>query len=117
MAEYGEDDGMKEEPNMTTGYYVRADSTLWDANFTAGAMALESVGDYSKTPVISTSGVHIIYYNSDVMPGAVSLDDVYDALYAEKLSANQNEYMLAKIEELTNAVNPVYYADKWTFQQ
>ena len=117
MAEYGEDPGMQSDPNMTTGYYVRADSTQWDNNFTAGAMALEKVGDYSQTPVISSSGVHIIYYNSDVTPGAVPIEDVYDALYAEKLNANQNEYLLAQVEALTAAVNPVYYADKWTFQQ
>ena len=48
-------------------------------------MALENVGDYSATPVISTSGVHIIYYYEDVPAGAVPLDEVRDALYDQTL--------------------------------
>jgi len=85
MAEYGEDPGMQNEPTKTAGYYVSAASVNWEQNFTNGAMALEKVGDYSAEPVLSGSGVHIIYYASDVTPGAVPLDEVRDALYADAL--------------------------------
>ena len=78
IAEYGEDPGMQNEPTATRGYYVCADSENWDKNFTAGAMALQNVGDVSETPVISTSGVHIIRYESDVTPGAVPLENIRD---------------------------------------
>lgn len=116
MAEYGEDPGMKSEPNMTNGYYVCADSTRWDANFTAGAMALANVGDYSDAPVISTSGVHIIYYNSDVPAGAVSLEEVHDALYDETLESMKSEHYQSELTAWVEALNPVYHLDVWTFE-
>lgn len=116
MAEYGEDPGMKSEPNKTTGYYVRSDSRIWDSKFTEGAMALENVGDYSKEPIISSSGVHIIYYASDVTSGAVPFESVHDALYAEKEESLRTEHMADELAKWVEAVNPVYHLDKWTFQ-
>ena len=116
MALYGEDPGMQSEPSMTTGYYVCADSTTWDANFTAGAMALENVGDFSAEPVISTSGVHIIYYNSDVTPGAVALEDVRDALYEQELEAKRTEHYQSELTSWVEALNPVYHLDAWVVE-
>lgn len=115
MAEYGEDPGMQSEPTMTSGYYVCADSTRWDENFTAGAMALEKVGDYSEEPVISASGVHIIYYNSNVKPGAVSLEAVRDALYDQTLENLKSEHYESELEAWVAALNPVYHLDAWEF--
>lgn len=115
MAEYGEDPGMQSEPSMTSGYYVSADSTQWDANFTAGAMLLSQVGDYSAEPVISTSGVHIIYYNSDVTPGAVPLEDVRDALYDQTLENMKSEHYQSELTSWVDALNPVYHLDAWEF--
>ncbi|MDY3025292.1 MAG: peptidylprolyl isomerase [Candidatus Faecivicinus sp.] len=116
MADFGEDPGMQSEPNMTTGYYVRADSTIWDKNFTAGAMTLEKVGDYSAEPVISSSGVHIIYYASDVTPGAVPLAEVHDALKSEKQEELRTAHLSEELAKWVEAANPVYHADKWTFE-
>ena len=115
MAEYGEDPGMQSEPSMTSGYYVSADSTQWDANFTAGAMLLKQVGDYSAEPVISTSGVHIIYYNSDVTPGAVPLEKVRDALYEQTLENMKSEHYQTELAGWVDALNPVYHLDAWEF--
>ena len=115
MAEYGEDPGMQSEPSMTSGYYVSADSTQWDANFTAGAMLLEKVGDYSAEPVISTSGVHIIYYNSDVTPGVVPLEDVRDALYEQTLENMKSEHYESELAGWVEALKPVYHMDAWEF--
>ena len=116
IADFGEDPGMQSEPNMTTGYYVRADSTIWDKNFTAGAMTLEKVGDYSAEPVISSSGVHIIYYASDVTPGAVPLAEVHDALKSEKQEELRTAHLSEELAKWVEAANPVYHADKWTFE-
>lgn len=115
MAEFGEDPGMQSEPSMTSGYYVCADSTQWDANFTAGAMLLGQVGDYSAEPVISTSGVHIIYYNSDVTPGAVPLENVRDALYDQTLESMKSEHYQSELTGWVDALNPVYHLDAWEF--
>lgn len=114
MAAHGEDPGMQAEPYMTSGYYVCADSYTWDQNFTIGSMALEKVGDYSATPVISASGVHIIYYNSDVVSGPVALEDVREELYGEALAEVRNQHFQTVLAELVNAMNPVYHLENWT---
>jgi len=110
MAEYGEDPGMKSDPSMTAGYYVCAASTTWETVFRDTAMALEKVGDVSE-PVLGSSGVHIIFYNSDVTPGAVALDTVRDELQASLLETKQDEtfeaeykawYDAAKIKKYPN---------------
>ncbi|MGX8705257.1 MAG: peptidylprolyl isomerase [bacterium] len=114
IAEYGEDPGMKNEPTATRGYYVSADSATWDKNFTAGAMALANVGDVSDTPVISTSGVHIIRYESEVAPGAVPLDEIRDALYETTLTTRKDDHYSESLESWVAALNPVYHIDAFT---
>lgn len=108
IEEYGEDPGMQNEPTKTRGYYVSSASTTWDKNFTEGAMALAKVGDVSETPVISTSGVHIIRYESDVTAGAVALEDVHDALYDETLEDMKSEHFTSELDSWVAALNPVY---------
>ncbi len=108
MAELGEDPGMKQEPAMTTGYYVSAASIMWDTNFRDTAMALANVGDVSE-PVLSASGVHIIYYNSDVPAGAVALEELSDALSAELLAAKKDEVYAAQYEEWLKNANVKKY--------
>ena len=113
MAAYGEDPGMQSEPNMTTGYYVREDSTTWDDNFTAGSMALAQVGEYSAEPVISSSGVHIIYYNSDVTGGAVALEDVRAELTEETLATLKTEHYTNCMSDWYKALNAEYHMENW----
>ncbi len=102
MAELGEDPGMTQEPAMTTGYYVCADSIMWDINFRDAAMALENVGDISE-PVLSASGVHVIYYNSDVPAGPVAIEELSDVLTAEILETKQEEAYTAQYNEWLSA--------------
>lgn len=90
MAEYGEDPGMKSEPAMTEGYYVAETSTIWESVFTETAMSLEKIGDVSE-PVLGSNGVHIIYYNADVTPGAIDIATVRDDLAATLLTDKQDE--------------------------
>lgn len=115
MAEYGEDPGMQSEPAMSRGYYVCKDSTSWDENFTAGSMLLENVGDVSETPVISTSGIHIIRYESDVTPGAVALEDVREELTESTLEEMRYEAFNEQILEWVEAINPQYNVAAFTF--
>ncbi|NLF26647.1 MAG: hypothetical protein GX592_02015 [Clostridiales bacterium] len=111
--EYGEDPGMKNEPTRTRGYCVSAASTTWDPAFKNAAMLLESVGDVSE-PVVGSSGVHIIRYESDVTPGAVPLDQVREALKEETLEKQREEHYAAKLAEWVEALNPVYHYDRWS---
>jgi len=116
IAEYGEDPGMKNEPTATRGYYVAANSTTWDANFTAGAMALANVGDVTETPVISSSGVHIIRYESDVTPGAVALDDIREKFYEDTLETARDDHFSEELDAWTEALKPVYHLDAFTIE-
>ena len=76
-------------------------------------MALEKVGDYSETPVLSEYGAHIIYYNSDVTPGVVALEDVHDALYDDTLKSKQQEHYDETVAALVEAAKPEYHLDAW----
>ena len=113
--EYGEDPGMQNEPTRTRGYYVSSESTNWDKNFTAGAMLLEKVGDVSETPVIGTSGIHIIRYESDVTSGAVPMEDVREALYNDTLETLKTEHFDSELESWVAALNPQYTISAFNF--
>lgn len=115
MAEYGEDPGMQREPAMSTGYYVREDTTTWDPNFVEGSMVLGAVGEYSAQPVITSSGVHIIYYYSDVPAGAVPYEEVRDALEVQAIEDKANAHFDEVMAELTEKANPVYHFEGWQF--
>ena len=108
MAELGEDPGMKREPSMTTGYYVKADSSTWDINFRDAAMALENIGDVSQ-PVLTASGVHIVYYNSDVTAGAVDFESLREALSESLLTEKQEDAFNAACAQWLDAATVKTY--------
>lgn len=108
IEKYGADPGMQEEPTMSRGYYVNADSESWDQNFTDGAMLLEKVGDVSETPVISNSGLHIIRYESDVPAGAVDFETVREDLYDVLLEEAQADHVNALLTEWVDGLNASY---------
>jgi parvulin-like peptidyl-prolyl isomerase len=103
IEEYGTDPGMTEEPGKSQGYYVRAESAMWEENFTEAAMALEKIGDISE-PVWTDFGVHIIKYTGDVTAGIVPLETIREALELEALASLKEEAyqsgMLAWREEM-----------------
>ena len=114
---YGEDPGMQNEPTKTRGYYVSATSANWDKNFTDGAMALENVGDVTRTPVVGSSGVHIIRYESEVKPGAIALADIHDALYDATLETSRDEHYTSALNGWVEALNPKYTLDAFNFSE
>ena len=77
-------------------------------------MALQNVGDVSETPVISTSGVHIIRYESDVTPGAVPLESIRDQFYETALTDAKEHHYDEALESWISAMNPVYHLDAFT---
>ena len=79
-------------------------------------MLLEKVGDVSETPVISTSGVHIIRYESDVTPGAVPLEDVHDALFNETLEQMRADHFDAELKSWVEALHPTYSIENFNLQ-
>ena len=108
IAEYGQDPGMKSGITAENGYCVAEKSVNWEPNFRDAAMALENVGDYSMEPVVSGSGVHIIRYEADVVPGEVGIENVYDALREEALAGLQENHADETIARWVDEANPSY---------
>lgn len=90
VAELGEDPGMQSEPGLTDGYLVIEGSSDYVAEFEAGSIALENVGDISSL-VPSDFGYHIIKYVKDVS-GEVPFDEVKDSIISSNLSTQQSNH-------------------------
>lgn len=111
IAEYNTDPGMQDEATLRDGYSVHAESFVWDSAFTEGAMALQNVGDVSE-PVLSSFGVHILYYLRDVPAGAVEFTDEMKAEFSETaLTEKQSEVYYAAIDEWLAEAEIVYTAE------
>lgn len=111
IEEYGEDPGMKNEPTASRGYYVCAAKGNWDENFNDGAMSLQKVGDVTMTPVVSSSGVHIIRYESDVTAGPVPLEDIREKLHDTTLQDRKDDHYDDILSGIVEALNPVYHME------
>ncbi len=99
IAEYGTDPRMQDAANLANGYLVHKDSILWDPAFTAGAMALEKVGDMGD-PVLGSNGVHILYYLRDVPAGAVDMtEEIRSAVEKDLVATKTNEVSKALLDE------------------
>jgi len=92
VAEYNEDTGAP-----AAGYVVGSEVTTFVAPFTAGAMALESIGAVSQ-PVLTDYGYHILQYSADVAEGPVALDAVRDIVHEDALAAKNAEVFAAAME-------------------
>ena len=106
VAEYNEDTGMP-----AAGYAICEGFTDFVESFTTAAMALEKVGDVSA-PVESTYGYHILQYSADIEEGAVSLEEVREALETTELSAKQNEAYNAAVDAWVAEANVKTYPEK-----
>ncbi|MBO4884659.1 MAG: peptidylprolyl isomerase [Clostridia bacterium] len=110
MAEYGEDPGMQEDPFMTQGYYVSADSVMWETNFRDGAMALEKEGDVSE-PVLTSYGIHLILHGGELTSGPVPLEQVREAIEATALDDARQDAYNAAVEAAVAAADIVTYPE------
>ena len=64
------------------------------------------------SPLRSASGLHLVEYLRDVVPGEVALDDVYDAMKAETLQAAQDIAYEEHITNLLDAANVKFYPER-----
>ncbi len=110
VAEFGTDPGMTAEPSKTDGYSVHQDSILYDPAFVAGAFApeMQKVGDFSQ-PVVSSFGVHILYYVRDIPGGPVELTEALKASLLSEMEQERESGALPKaMEEWMEAAQIVY---------
>ena len=87
---YGEDSGMKSEPNKTQGYPVCEGLSRYEQSFQDAAMALEKVGDVSAELVKTSYGYHILQYATDIVAGAVEYtDEIKESIHEDMLEQAQ----------------------------
>lgn len=94
MEKYGEDPGMTNPENILKGYPVHAKSSIYDPEFVKGAFSekMQKVGDVSD-PVISSFGIHILYYLSDLQPGLNMSDEIFDEITELLVSQRESEVL------------------------
>ena len=112
IEKYNEDPGMTNEPTASNGYAVAADSTTWDHAFTEGAMSIAEVGQISA-PFYGMNGIHIIYYLSDITPGAVPFEEIAETAEANALEAKIADTYDAQVSAWVEEAAPVYYLDRF----
>ena len=109
IGELGEDPGMQQEPALTNGYSVAANSEYYDPAFTEGAMSIAEVGQISE-PVRGSYGIHVIYYLSDVPAGAVALENLREDIEAlaleEKIASTYTDQIAAWKTEMNLVLYP-----------
>lgn len=121
--EYNTDPGMTYEDVLAEGYKVHKETAglLYDADFVNGSFQehMTAPGTYSE-PVVSSFGIHVIYYKDDVPSGLIMTDDIRAEIveYLESMHM-QNAYdtgmaewgkdLVLTIDEemLTNVTNEV----------
>ena len=112
IAQYGEDPGMTREPAASQGYAVAEGSTTWDPAFTEGAMSIAEVGGISE-PVYGQNGIHIIWYMSDITPGAVPFEEIEDAVREKALDDKTSQTYTDQVAAWIEEAAPVYHADRF----
>ena len=103
IEQYNEDTGMPED-----GYPVAANVSNYVTSFTEESMGLGEIGDITGL-VASDYGYHIIEYYADVEEGEMSLDDLYDDLFAELSSTSGSEAWSELVAQWEAEADIVYY--------
>lgn len=103
MAEYGEDPGMKAEPNKTLGYLC-SETTSFVPEFLEAALSLKKVGDITK-PVQSDHGYHIITLAEIMESGPRSFEEVKESYMGALLSTRQSEAFQALVDQWVAEAN------------
>lgn len=112
ISAYNDDPGMQNEPTATEGYAVSANSTMWDAAFKDGAMAIPEIGGISA-PCYGMHGVYIIYYLGDITPGAADYESVKDDIYHTALDDKRNEAYNMAMDGWFEELNVTYHPENF----
>ena len=110
IREYGMDAAFDDEAFYAAGYMVHPQSVMWEDSFISAAFSadMEKPGSYTREPVVSSAGVHILYYLRDEAAGAAELtEEVKAALRSSMYNDRADERVVARVEELAAAAKIV----------
>ena len=102
MAQYNEDASTEEQ--LALGYPVAEGCTTYGDAFTAGAMALQSVGDVSDV-VTTDFGYFIFRYAEDLTAGPADFEARKETETAEALDAKKSEDYSAFVNAMLDEAN------------
>lgn len=109
---YGGDPGSINDDGTTNTYSVSAESASYDPAFVEAAMSVSEIGALSE-PHRGMYGLYIVYYDSDVTPGAVDYDSIKEDLYYTVLESRRAEAYDAQIAAWCEELNVVYYLENF----
>lgn len=110
VAQYGEDDGMKVEPNKSQGYLFSKDSSFVEP-FKQAALSLSNVGD--TTDLVATEyGYHIIKLTERLQSAAVPFEQVKEVITSTLADQKGSELWTQRIDEWTKASAVQTYVER-----
>jgi len=112
IATYGGDPGSINDDGTTNTYVVSAGSSSYDPAFRDAAMSIENIGELAE-PANGMYGVYIIYYDSDVVSGAVPFETVKDDIYNTTLDDTRNTVYNDQIASWKEELNVVTYIENF----
>ena len=110
IAEHNDDPGMMQGLNAEIGYPICAENNTWDPTFTNAAMSIEEVGQLSE-PAYGSYGIYLVYYFSDVVPGAVDLETIREDVELTALENMRTAAYDAALAQWVEEANVVYYLE------
>ena len=110
--EFSADEASRTEPSRSTGYFVSAESQVYPTAFRDAAMAMESIGDISE-PVRGDYGINILYYEADVVPGAVPYEEAWGWLTERALESLRNKVYNETVEGWLEEAEIAYYPENF----
>ena len=97
-------------PFDSNGWFVDSDHTLVP-ELAAGAFAMEREGDYSRDPVKTEFGYHVIVLDQVFPPRTLSFEEVRESLVEEMLFQAKDDYFGEYFERLLESAAIVYLED------
>ena len=111
MDQYSQDGNFTTAEAAREGYYVSADSVMFDENFVSAAMGLANIGDVSG-PVYQDGGIYLLRYASDVPEGQVSYEQIAEELRMDCEQEIKDSRYNEIVEQWLADANIKYYPEK-----
>ena len=111
MDQYSQDGNFTTMEASRIGYYVSADSVMFDENFVTAAMGLANIGDVSE-PVYQDGGIYLLRYASDVAEGQVAYEDIAEEHRYDSEQEIKDSHYNEIVEQWLAEANVKYYPEK-----